>query len=191
VADAESYATQKNAEARAGAAVAAANSDREARTSLAQAVEAEGLAERNRRIAAAEAVRAEGDAEAEAIRAKGTAEAAATLAQAEALEAGAAELLRQQVIGRLPDIVRAASEPLAAISNMTVISSDGNGVGQVGEGVASQLATATKIIKDLVGIDIAEIVTGRATGTAVGQALHAGQNGAAARGNGDGQRPTG
>jgi flotillin len=185
VADAESYATQKNAEARAVAAVAAANSDREARTALAQAVEAEGLAERNRRIAAAEAVRAEGEAEAEAIRAKGTAEADATLAQAEALEARSADLLRQQVIGQLPDIVRAASEPLAAISNMTVISSDGNGTSHVGDGVATQLATATKIIKDLVGIDIAEIVTGRATGTAVGQGISAGRQ------NGDGQRPTG
>jgi flotillin len=74
---------------------------------------------------------------------------------------------------------------------MTVISSDGNGAGQVGNGVASQLATATKIIKDLVGIDIAEIVTGRATGTAVGQAMSASQGSAAARQNGDGQRPTG
>ncbi|MFC0681643.1 SPFH domain-containing protein [Lysobacter korlensis] len=190
VADAESYATQKNAEARAVAAVAAANSDREARTSLAQAVEAEGLAERNRRIAAAEAVRAEGEAEAEAIRAKGTAEADATLAQAEALEARAADLLRQQVIGQLPDIVRAASEPLAAISNMTVISSDGNGAGQVGDGVAAQLATATKIIRDLVGIDIAEIVTGRAAGTAVGQAINDSRHSGAgqAGGNGSGDR---
>jgi flotillin len=186
VADAESYATQKNAEARAAAAVAAANSDREARKSLAQAVEAEGLAERNRRIAAAEAVRAEGEAEADAIRAKGTAEADATLAQAEALEARAADLLRQQVIGQLPDIVRAASEPLAAISNMTVISSDGRGAAQVGDGVAAQLATTTKIIKDLVGIDIAELVTGRAAGAAVGQGIADGQRSARGTNNGAG-----
>jgi flotillin len=177
VADAESYAVQKNAEASAGAAIAAANSNREARKSLAQAVEAEGVAERNRRIAAADALRAEGQAEADSIRAKGSAEAEATLAQAEALEARSGDLLRQQVIGQLPDIVRAASEPLAAISNMTVISSDGNGVGQVGDGVASQLATATKIIKDLVGIDLAEIVTGRVSGTAIGQAIARETNG--------------
>jgi len=44
--------------------------------------------------------------------------------------------------------------------------------------VATQLATATQIVRDLTGIDIAEIVTGRATGTAVGDAL-AGQQRAA------------
>ena len=56
---------------------------------------------------------------------------------------------------------------------MTVISSDGGGSEQVGQNVASQLATSTQIVRDLTGIDIAEIVTGRATGTAVGDALGA------------------
>ncbi|WP_411698731.1 SPFH domain-containing protein [Conyzicola sp.] len=189
VADAESYAVQKNAEATAAAAVAAANSNRDARKASSEAVEAEGLAERNRRrsaaeateaegvaeknrrIAAAEALRAEGEAEANSIRVKGAAEAEATRAKADALEERADDLLRQQVIGQLPDIVRAASEPLAAINNMTVISSDGSGTEQVGQNVATQLATATQIVRDLTGIDIAEIVTGRATGTAAGAAL--------------------
>ncbi|WP_185740467.1 SPFH domain-containing protein [Homoserinimonas aerilata] len=189
VADAEAYAVEKSAEASAGAAVAAANADRDRRKSsaealeaesiaeknsrgyAAQAVEAEGIAERNRRIAAAEALRAEGEAEAESIRVKGAAEAESARARAEALEERATELLRQQLINQLPDIVRAASEPLSAISNMTIISSDGNGSEQLGQSVASQLATSTKIIKDLVGIDISEIVTGRATGEAVGRAM--------------------
>ncbi|MFP7760241.1 SPFH domain-containing protein [Marisediminicola sp. LYQ134] len=153
VADAEAYAVEKNAEASAAANVASANSDRA------------------RRIAAAEALRAEGEAEANSIRVKGAAEAEATRAQADALAERADDLLRQQIIGQLPAIVRAASEPLAAIANMTVISSDGSGADRVGESVAGQLATSTQIIKDLVGIDIAEIVTGRATGTAVGDAL--------------------
>ena len=188
-ADAEAYAKEKNAQASAAASVAAANADRDRRKSAAEAVEAEGvsernrrrsaaeateaegLAERNRRIAAAEALRAEGEAEAASIRVKGTAEAEATRAKADALEERADALLRQQVIGQLPAIVRAASEPLAAIANMTVISSDGNGAQQVGESVAGQLATATQIVKDLVGIDIAEIVTGRATGQAAGAAI--------------------
>ena len=54
---------------------------------------------------------------------------------------------------------------------MTVISSDGRGTEQVGQSVASQLATSTQLIKDLVGIDIAELVTGRATGAAAGEAI--------------------
>jgi flotillin len=56
---------------------------------------------------------------------------------------------------------------------MTVISSDGSGTEQVGRNVASQLATATQIVKDLVGIDIAEVVNGRAAGSAAGEAIAA------------------
>ncbi len=153
VADAEAYAVEKRAQASAAANVASANSDRE------------------RRIAAAAALRAEGEAEAASIRVKGAAEAEATSAKAEALAERADALLRQQIIGQLPEIVRAASEPLSAIANMTVISTDGSGAGQVGQNVTAQLATSTQLIKDLVGIDIAEIVTGRATGAAAGAAV--------------------
>lgn len=172
-ADAEAYALEKQAQAAAAAAVASANADRDARRSAAEALESEGLAERNRRIAAAEALRAEGEAEAEAIRLKGSAEAESQRLQAEALAERSEELLTQQVIAQLPDIVRAASEPLSAISNMTVISSDGSGAAAVGQGVASQLATSTQIVKDVTGIDIAELLNARAAGEAVGEALNA------------------
>ncbi|MEO8261180.1 MAG: SPFH domain-containing protein [Pseudolysinimonas sp.] len=170
-ADAEAYAIQKKAEAEAASAIATANADRDARRSAAEAIEAEGIAEKNRRIAAAEALRAEGEAEAESIRARGNAEAESSRAQAEALAEKAAELLRQQIITQLPEIVRAASEPLSAISNMTVISTDGNGTDQIGQNVAGQLATSRQIIKDLVGVDIAELINGRAMGSAAGEAF--------------------
>jgi flotillin len=137
---------------------------------VATRAKAEAEAERNRRIAAAEAVRAEGDAEADRIRATGAAQAESSRAQAEALQERAAELLRQQLIEQLPEIVRAAAEPLSGIGAMTIIASDGDPTGQLGQSVAGQLATSTKLIKDLVGIDIAEIVTGRATGAAAGAA---------------------
>ncbi len=145
VADAEAYAVEKRADAAALASVANANAERDARKASAEAIEAEGLAERNRRrsaaeaveaegiaerarrIAAAEALAAEGEAEASAIRVKGTAEADSTRAQAEALAERAEALLKQRVIDQLPEIVRAAAEPLSAISQMTVISSDGTG----------------------------------------------------------------
>ncbi|MGV8968965.1 MAG: SPFH domain-containing protein [Microbacteriaceae bacterium] len=192
VADAEAYAVSKRAEASATAAVAAANADRDSRRSAAEAIEAEGLSERNRRrsaaeaveaegvaekarrIAAAEALQAEGEAEAASIRARGNAEAESALARAEALNERSLDLLRQQIIDQLPDIIRAASEPLAAISNLTILSSDGtSGTDAIGQSVAGQLATSTQIIKDLVGIDISEIVTGRATGEAAGRAMAA------------------
>ena len=171
VADAEAYAMEKRAQADAAASVAAANADRDARRSSAEALESEGIAEKNRRIAAAEALEAEGEAEAASIRVKGNAEAEASRLKAEALEERAGDLLRQQVIAQLPDIVRAASEPLAAIGSMAVISSDGKGTEQVGQNVASQLATVNQILKALVGIDISDIVTGRVTGTAMGEAI--------------------
>ena len=179
VADAEAYAIEKRANANAQAAIANANADRDSRKAAAQAIEAEGVAEKNRRIAAAEALRAEGDAEAEAIRVKGHAEAESSRAQAEALDERSAELLRQQIIEQLPDIVRAAAEPLAAIQNMTVISSDATGTAQIGQNLESQLATTRQIIKDLVGVDISKLLTGRAVGQAAGEAL-AGADGPAA-----------
>lgn len=189
VADAQAYAIEKEADAAALASVAGANAERDSRKAAAEAIEAEGIAERNRRrsaaeaveaegiaerarrIAAAEALAAEGEAEASAIRAKGTAEADSTRAQAEALAERAEALLKQRIIDQLPEIVRAAAEPLGAIQNMTVISSDGSGTNQLGENVAGQLATTTKIIKDLVGIDIAELINGKVVGEATGAAV--------------------
>ncbi|BDZ46700.1 SPFH domain-containing protein [Naasia aerilata] len=170
-ADADAYALQARAEADAAAARANATAARDARKAAAEAAEAEGLAERNRRIAAAEALRAEGEAEADAIRVTGAAKADSTRAQADALQERAIDLLRQQIIAQLPEIVRAASEPLAGISQMTVISSDGNGTSQLGQSVSGQLATSTQLIKDLVGIDIADLVTARAAGAAAGAAV--------------------
>jgi flotillin len=203
VADADAYAKEKRAQADAAAAVAAATAQRDSRRAAAEAAEAEGLAQRNvrrsaaeaveaeglaekaRRLAAADALAAEGEAEASAIRARGTAEAEATEKKAEALKTGAADLLRQQIIDQLPQIVRAASEPLSSIGSMTVISSDGSGTEQVGQNVASQLATVTQIMRDLVGIDLADIVTGRATGEAMGQALATGGQGKRVRKSAD------
>jgi flotillin len=54
---------------------------------------------------------------------------------------------------------------------MTVISTDGQGTEQVGRNVATQLTTVTQILKDLVGIDLGDIVTGRVTGQAIGEGL--------------------
>ncbi|MFD1714008.1 SPFH domain-containing protein [Amnibacterium flavum] len=189
VADAEAYSIQKKAEADAAAAIANANALRDARKSAAEAIEtegvadrnrrraaaeaieAEGLADKNRRFAAAEALRAEGEAEAASIRATGTAEAEATRAKAEALAEQSLDLLRQQIIAQLPEIVRAAGEPLAGVGQMTIISSEGNPTSALNQSVSGQLATSTQIIKDLVGIDIADLITGRATGTAIGEAI--------------------
>ncbi len=199
-ADAEAYAIAKRAEAQAAASIANANALRDARKSAAEAIEAEGVAERNRRrsaaeaveaegvadknrrIAAAEAVRAEGEAEADSIRAKGAAQAESTRAQAEALQERSIDLIRQQVVASLPEIVRAAAEPLSGVKNMTIIASEGDPTGPLGQSVTGQLATSTQIIRDLIGIDISEIISGRATGSAIGEGIAANQRPAPAPG---------
>ena len=61
---------------------------------------------------------------------------------------------------------------------MTVISSDGKGSEQVGQNVATQLTTVNQILKDLVGIDISDIITGRMTGEAIGRGVAGSQQAA-------------
>lgn len=53
------------------------------------------------------------------------AEAAATDAKAMALKKYGQAAIAQEVISRLPEIVRAAAEPIGNIANMTEISTDG------------------------------------------------------------------
>jgi flotillin len=152
VADAAAYKLKVEATANAEAAVKTAE------------------AERDKRRALAEATLSEAEAEAKAIELKGTAEAEATEKKTKALEKSDA-YLREKAISILPDLVREAAAPLAAISNMTVISSDGDGAGQVAGSVPTTIATTTQLLKDLTGIDVNEIITGRATGNAIGEAI--------------------
>jgi len=52
----------------------------------------------------------------------------------------------------LPDVVREASAPLAAVERMTVISSDG--AGSLGKSVASNIEQGLQISSDLTGTDL-------------------------------------
>ena len=154
VADAAAYKVKKEAEAAAAASVDTAN------------------AERDTRIAVTEAVKAEAAAQAEAIAAVGTAEASATKAKGEALDASQTYLV-EKLIEKLPEIVRAAAEPMSAISQMTVISGGGDdsGASSIVGNLPHTLATTTELVKNITGIDIAQLVTGRETGRAIGEAI--------------------
>ena len=182
-ADAERYRVEQDAEGRKNAAIADAEARRQATIANAQA-EAEqsrlsGEGERSRREALAEAERFEGEAEgsgeqkrreaiAAAVETEGRAEAAAILARGEA-EAEAmrrkAEAFRQYgdaavldlVVEVLPDVVRAAAEPLSAIDRMTVISTDG--ASQLAKSVASNVEQGMQIGTDLTGIDLRGLFT--------------------------------
>lgn len=152
VADANAYKVKVEAEASATASVKTAEAERDTRKALAAATLAEA------------------EADAKAIELRGTAEAEATEKKTKALEKSDA-FLREKALSILPELVRAAAEPMSAISNMTVISSDGEGAAQVGKNVPATIATTTKILEDITGINVSELVTGRAAGAAVGQQL--------------------
>ena len=71
--------------------------------------------------ATAGATRAVGQAEADATEAKGLAEAKAIEARAEALKANSDAVLQQMIAEQMPEIVRAASEPIAGVKQLTLV----------------------------------------------------------------------
>ena len=172
-AEADAYAAVQRANAERDAANAATEADAFKRTTIAQAnktaaiqdaeaaaesVRRAGEAERDRQVALAAGIRAEGEARAAATEAEGRAEAAATDAKAEALKKYGEAALAQELISRLPEIVRAAAEPLASIDNMTVVSTDG--ASQLTKSVSSVLGEGQEIIKSLLGVDLSSFVQG-------------------------------
>ena len=99
-----------------------------------------------------------GCAKAAAIEAEGRAEAVATDAKAEALKKYGEAALVQELIERLPEIVRAAAEPIGSIQGMTVVSTDG--ASAVTKSVASVLGEGQGVVKQLTGVDIHQLIAG-------------------------------
>lgn len=172
-AEAGAYAEVQRATAQRDATNAATEADAYKRTTIAEAnktaaiqdaeaaaeaVRRAGEAERDRQVALAAGIKAEGEARAFATEAEGRAEAAATDAKAEALKKYGEAAIAQELISRLPEIVRAAAEPLSAVDNMTVISTDG--ASQLTRNVASVLGEGQEIIKSLTGVDLSQLISG-------------------------------
>ncbi|RPF19575.1 flotillin family protein [Myceligenerans xiligouense] len=181
-AEARAYAQVQEANARRDAENASTQADAFKRTTIAEAnktaaiqdaeaaaesVRRAGEAERDKQVALAAGIRAEGEARAAAVEAEGRAEAAATDAKAEALRKYGEAALAQELIERLPEIVRAAAEPIGNIAGMTVVSTDG--ASALTKNVASVLGEGQGVIKQLTGVDISELISGVAR-TSVGQA---------------------
>ena len=119
-------------------------------------------------IAAAEAqaeqVRLQGGAEAAIVLTKGEAEAKALGLRADAYKQFNEAAIIQTILAALPDIVRAAAEPMSHIDSLTVMST---------EGATDVVRTATRavtesaaVIKGLTGIDIAHLMRGAMGGFA-------------------------
>lgn len=182
--EAKAYAEVQEANARRDSENAATEAEAFKRTTIAEAnktaaiqdaeaaaesVRRAGEADRDRQVAQAAGIRAEGEARAAAIEAEGRAEAAATDAKAIALEKYGEAALVQELIERLPEIVRAAAEPIASIQGMTVISTDG--ASAVTKNVSSVLGEGQAVVKELTGVDINQLIAGIANKDGGAQAV--------------------
>lgn len=155
-ADAERQATIAAAQASAEQARLVGEGERARRAALAEAEAIEGAkrgeAEQVRRTAVARAVEAEGQAEAAATLARGQAEAEAMQVRAQAFAQYNEAAVLEMLIQVLPEVVRAASEPLAAVDKMTVISADG--ANSLTRSVSSGVAQGLQLGSDLTGVDL-------------------------------------
>ncbi|GAA3220925.1 flotillin family protein [Oerskovia jenensis] len=190
-AEAAAYAEVQRANAQRDSSNAATEADAYKRTTIAEAnktaaiqdaeasaeaVRRAGEAERDRQVALAVGIKAEGEARAFAVEAEGRAEAVATDAKAEALKKYGEAALVQELIERLPEIVRAAAEPIGKIQGMTVISTDG--ASAITKNVASVLGEGQQVIKQLTGVDINQLIAGLAGGHLSGQSASNGSSAA-------------
>ncbi|MCR1785240.1 flotillin family protein [Nocardioides carbamazepini] len=190
-ADAERYRVEQEAEARRTSEIAAADARKAAtiaaaqakaeetklsgeaekarRAALAEADAIEGLkrgeAEKGRRLAEADATRAEGEAQAAATLAIGQAEAEAMDKRAEAFAHYNDAAVLQMLIEVLPQIAKEVASPIAAIDQLTVLSTDGAGAlpRQVTENVTQTL----QMLKTSTGLDLEALIK-KSVGGAVG-----------------------
>lgn len=168
-AEADAAAQIRRAEGEKGARIAQAQAEAE-RVKLAGSAEAAVTVtkgEAQARVvsvnATAEAQRTtlEGNAEAGITFTKGEAEAKALALRAEAYRQFNEAAIIQTVLSMLPEIVRAAAEPMGNIGNLTVLSTDG--ASDIVKNVTRTVAEASTTVKGLTGIDIPDLLN-RAVG---------------------------
>ena len=193
--------TIRPAEADAEAQIRRAEGDKGARIAQAQA-EAERVklaGEAQARVvemtaeATAKQTTLEGTAEAGIVLSKGEAEAKALALRAEAYRQFNEAAVIQTVLSMLPEIVRAAAEPMANIDSLTVLSNDG--ASEMVKNTTRTVTEATATVKGLTGIDVPGLLAS-AMGTAVHQnggpapASPSGGSGGGTGGGGRRRQPT-
>ncbi|QDR82385.1 flotillin family protein [Sporomusa termitida] len=157
-ADADRYAVEQAAEA------AKARQMREA-DALQYRIEAEAKANAEQKrldgLAVADAERAKGTAEADIVRLKGLAEAEAKEKLAEAFEKFGEAAVLDIIIKMLPELAGKIAEPLQSIDKLTVVDAgNGDGAVRVSKYVTSLMATAPEMLKNVSGVDLAQIIKG-------------------------------
>jgi flotillin len=152
----------------------------------AQAVIARAEGEKRARIASAEAdaetTRLEGGAEAQIVLTKGEAEAKALAMRAEAYKQFNEAAIIQTVLSALPDIVRAAAEPMGHINSLTVMSADG--ASDLVRNATRAMIESTTAIKGLTGLDVPGLIGG-AMGRGFGDRLRTGDGASEGGGRGE------
>jgi flotillin len=136
--------TVKPAAAQAQAAIQRAEGEKRARIAQAEA--------------GAEAERLQGAAEAAVVLTKGEAEAKALAMRADAYKQFNEAAIIQTVLAALPDIVRAAAEPMKHIDTLTVMSTDG--ASEIVRNATRVVAESGTVIKGLTGIDVPTLIGG-------------------------------
>ncbi len=128
----------------------------------AQAVIARAEGAKRARIASAEAdaetTRLEGGAEAQIVLTKGEAEAKALAMRADAYKQFNEAAIIQTVLAALPEIVKAAAEPMGHIDSLTVMSADG--ASDVVRNATRAVVESTTAIKGLTGLDVPSLIGG-------------------------------
>jgi flotillin len=141
----------------------------------AQAVIARAEGDKRARIASAEAdaetTRLEGGAEAQIVLTKGEAEAKALAMRADAYKQFNEAAIIQTVLAALPDIVRAAAEPMGHIDSLTVMSADG--ASDIVKNATRAMIESTTAIKGLTGLDVPNLIGG-ALGRGFGERFRTG-----------------
>jgi len=164
-AEAEADAAVKRAEGEKLARIAQAQADAE-RVKLAGQAEAAitiTKGEANARVilvnaqSEAEKTKLEGNAEAGIVFTKGESEAKALALRAEAYRQFNDAAIIQTVLSMLPEIVRAAAEPMAAIDSLTVLSTDG--ASDVVKNATRTVTEAGAVVKGLTGIDVSTLIS--------------------------------
>ncbi|HEX5014123.1 MAG TPA: SPFH domain-containing protein [Candidatus Limnocylindrales bacterium] len=164
-AEAEADAQVKRAEGEKLARIAQAQAEAE-RVKLAGQAEASvniTKGEANARVilvnaqSEAEKTTLEGNAEAGIVFTKGEAEAKALALRADAYRQFNEAAVIQTVLSMLPEIVRAAAEPMANIKDLTVLSTDG--ASELVRNGTRTVAEASAVVKGVTGIDVPSLIS--------------------------------
>ena len=191
-AEADAEAQIRRAEGEKGARIAQAQAEAE-RVKLAGQAEAAitiTKGEANARVilvnaqSESEKTKLEGNAEAGVVFTKGEAEAKALELRAQAYRQFNEAAVIQTVLSMLPEIVRAAAEPMANIKDLTVLSTDG--ASELVRNGTRTVAEASAVVKGVTGIDIPALIGSAMGGRQGGGSDESGSEGGPTGGGGGG-----